>query len=106
MINGMTVEEYNAREKQSGVYRCQAARNTTPMEGGDTEESLRAEYLALTGEAYRSQEEEQADNVQAAKERRQQRIEAQLNGRLCRHRSGQGQRFYGLPCAFGMHLKL
>ena len=36
---------------------------------GDTEESLKAEYEALSGEAYRSQEEEQAANVEAAKER-------------------------------------
>ena len=35
--------------------------------------------MALTGEAYRSQEEEQAENVQAAKEERQRRIEAQLD---------------------------
>ena len=35
--------------------------------------------LTYTGEAYRSEEEEQADNVQAAKERRQLRIEAQLD---------------------------
>ena len=50
-----------------------------PYDEGDTEESLKAEHLALTGEAYRSQEEEQAENVQAAKEERQRRIEAQLD---------------------------
>ena len=49
-----------------------------PWEPGDTEEGLEAAYRELTGESYRSQEEEQADNVEAAKERRQQRIEVQL----------------------------
>ena len=79
MTNGMTVEEYNARERRRGSIVAKL-HGYTPMEDGDTEESLQAEYLELTGEAYRSQEEEQADNVQAAKERRQQRIEAQLDG--------------------------
>ena len=50
-----------------------------PFDDGDTEASLKAAHLALTGEAYRSQEEEQAENVQAAKEERQRRIEAQLD---------------------------
>ena len=49
-----------------------------PFDEGDTEESLKAAHLALTGEAYRSQEEEQADNLQAAKERRQQHKEGAL----------------------------
>ena len=44
-----------------------------------TEESLKAEYEALTGEAYRSREEEQADNLEAAKERRQLRIGKQFD---------------------------
>ena len=51
----------------------------TPMSNTDTVESLKAEFQVITGEAYRSQEEEQAANVQDAKERRQQRIEAQIN---------------------------
>ena len=79
MINGMTVDEYNAKERRRGSIVAKL-HGYTPMEDGDTEESLQAEYLEITGEAYRSQEEEQADNVQAAKERRQQRIEAQLDG--------------------------
>ena len=79
MTNGMTVEEYNAKERRRGSIVAKL-HGYTPMEDGDTEESLQAEYLELTGEAYRSQEEEQADNVRAAKERRQQRIEAQLDG--------------------------
>ena len=58
----MTVEEYNAKERRRSS--CVAKlHGYTPMEDGDTEESLKAEYLELTGEAYRSQEEEQADNV-------------------------------------------
>ena len=79
MINGMTVDEFNAREHRRAS--CVAKlHGFTPMEDGDTEESLKAEYLEFTGESYRSQEEEQADNLLAAKEERQQRIEAQLDG--------------------------
>ena len=81
MTNGMTADEFNARERRRGSIVAKL-HGYTPMEDGDTEESLQAEYLEITGEAYRSQEEEQADNVQAAKERRQQRIEAQLDGDL------------------------
>ena len=76
MINGMTVEEYNARERRRSS--CVAKlHGYTPMEDGDTEESLKAEYLELTGETYRSREEEQADNVRLAEERRRKRIQAQ-----------------------------
>ena len=78
MISGMTVEEYNAKERLRGSLVAKL-HGYTPMEEGDTEKSLKTEYEALTGEAYRSQEEEQADNLEAAKERRQQRIEAQMN---------------------------
>ena len=78
MINGMTVEEYNAREKQRASIVAKL-HGYIPFDEGDTEESLKAEHEALTGEAYRSEEDEQADNVQAAKERRQLRIEAQLD---------------------------
>ena len=77
MIDGMTAEEYNAKERLRSAIVAKL-HGYTPMEDGDTEESLKAEHLELTGEAYRSQEEEQADNVQAAKERRQARIEALL----------------------------
>ena len=44
----------------------------------DTEESLKAAILRTAGEAYRSQEEEQADNRQAALDQRSERIAAQL----------------------------
>ena len=56
-----TVEDFNAREKlrASIVARLHGY---TPWETGDTEEALKAEYEALTGEAYRSREEEQAAN--------------------------------------------
>ena len=54
-------------------------RGYMPFEPRDTVEGLKAEYLAHTGEAYRSQEEEQADNLEAAKERRQLRSETQLD---------------------------
>ena len=79
MINGMTVEEFNAREKQRASIVAKLL-GYTPMANTDTVESLKAEHEALTGEAYRSEEEEQAANERDAKERRQQRIEAQLNG--------------------------
>ena len=36
---------------------------TCPMDDGDTEESLEAEYLALTGEVYRTREEEAAGDL-------------------------------------------
>ena len=77
MTNGMTADEFNARERRRGSIVAKL-HGYIPFDEGDTEESLQAEYLEITGEAYRSQEEEQADNVQAAKERRQQRIEMQL----------------------------
>ena len=96
MIDGMTVEEYNAREKQRASIVAKL-HGYTPFDDGDTEESLKAEHLALTGVAYRSQEEEQAANVEAAKERRQQRIEAQWTADHRHHRRRQGQRLHGLP---------
>ena len=79
MTDGMTVEDYNAREKRRASIVARL-HGYTPMAKTDTVESLKAEYFELTGEAYRSQEEEQAANVRDAKERRQQRIEAQLDG--------------------------
>ena len=78
MINGMTVEEYNAKERLRGSIVAKL-HGYTPWEAGDTEEGLKAAYSEITGESYRSQEEEQADNLQAAKERQQQRIETQLD---------------------------
>ena len=78
MVNGMTVEEFNAHEKRRASIVAKL-HGYIPFDEGDTEESLKAEFLELTGVAYRSQEEEQAANVEAVKERRQQRIEAQLD---------------------------
>ena len=78
MIDGLTVEEYNARERQRSSIVAKLL-GYTPMEEGDTEEGLKAAFMELTGESYRSQEEEQAANVAAAKEQRQQRIEAQMD---------------------------
>ena len=78
MINGMTVEEYNAKERLRGSIVAKL-HGYTPFDEDDTVESLKAEHLEITGETYRSQEEEQSDNVEAAKEERQLRIEAQLN---------------------------
>ena len=78
MPDEQTVEDFNAREKRRASIVARL-HGYTPWQTGDTEESLKAEYEALTGEAYRSREEEQADNLEAAKERRQQRIETQLD---------------------------
>ena len=85
MINGMTVEEYNAQERRR-AFIVARLNGYVPWEPGDTEESLKAAHLELTGEVYRSQKEEQAANVEAAKEQRQQRIEAQLDGDRAYHR--------------------
>ena len=76
MIDGLTVEEYNARERQRGSIVAKL-HGYTPLEEGDTEDGLKAAFRELTGEAYRSQEEEQAANVAAAKEQRQRRLEEQ-----------------------------
>ena len=78
MIDGMTVEDYNAREKRRASIVARL-HGYTPWEAGDTETGLMARFFELTGLSYRSQEEEQAANLEAAKERRQQRIEAQMD---------------------------
>ena len=96
MINGLTAEEYNAKERLRGSIVAKL-HGYTPFDEGDTEEGLKAQFLELTGESYRSQEEEQADNLEAAKERRQLRIEAQSNSDHADHRQRQGQRLHGLP---------
>ena len=79
MINGMTVEDFNARERLRAAIVAKL-HGYTPWAPGDTEEGLKAAYSEITEEPYHSREEEQADNLQAAKEARQQRIEAQLDG--------------------------
>ena len=76
MINGMTVEEYNAKERLRGSIVAKL-HGYIPFNAGDTKESLKAEFSEITGETYRSPEEEQADNVQAAEEQRKERIFAQ-----------------------------
>ena len=73
----MTTEEYNAKERRRGSIVAKL-HGHTPMEGGDTEEALKAEHLALTGEAYRTQEEEVAEQAAAQRERR----EAEEQGRM------------------------
>ena len=50
----------------------------TPYKDGDTEQSLKDEYLELMGEAYRSPLEEAADSVEKAKAARALRIKNQL----------------------------
>ena len=76
MIDGLTVDEYNARERQRASFVAKL-HGYTPLEEGDTEAGLKAAFRELTGESYRSQEEEQAANVAAAKEQRQRRLEEQ-----------------------------
>ena len=75
MINGMTVEDYNAREKRRASIVARL-HGYTPLETGDTQEGLRAEYLEITGEPYMTQAEEQAESVKKAEEARAQRIAA------------------------------
>ena len=76
MINGKTVEEYNAWQRQRG-YIVSRLHGYEAMEEGDTEESLKAEFLELTGEVYRTREEEAADLVAVAEVRRKKRKSAQ-----------------------------
>ena len=78
MINGMTVEDYNAREKRRASIVARL-HGYTPWEAGDTETGLMAQFFELTGKSYRSQEEEQAAKVEEAKEERQQRLEALMD---------------------------
>ena len=73
MINGMTVEEYNARERRRGSIVAKL-HGYIPLDYGDTEASLTAEYLEITGEPYKTQAEEMAAKVKAAEETRAQRI--------------------------------
>ena len=68
MINGKTVEEYNAWQRQRG-YIVSRLHGYEAMEEGDSVESLKADYLALTGEPYRTRAEETADLVAAAEVR-------------------------------------
>ena len=49
------------------------------MEDGDTEESLKAEHLAITGKAYQTEEQEAADRVAAHLERRDAEEQARLD---------------------------
>ena len=76
MINGMTVAEFNARERHRASIVAKL-HGYTPFDSGDTEESLKAEHLEITGELYRTREEEQAANVRDAEERRRERRDAQ-----------------------------
>ena len=79
MINGMTVEDFNAREHRRAS--CVAKlHGYTPFDGSDTQESLKAEYEALTGEAYRTPAEEALASAEAARERGVQRKVDQLDG--------------------------
>ena len=73
MINGMTFEEYNARERRRGSIVAKL-HGYIPLDYGDTEASLTAEYLEITGEPYKTQAEEMAAKVKAAEETLAQRI--------------------------------
>ena len=73
MIDGLTAEEYNAREHRRGSIVAKL-HGYTPFDAGDTQESLKAEHLAITGEPYKTEIEEQAAKVEKAAEARTQRI--------------------------------
>ena len=76
MINGQTVEEYNAMQRERGSI-VSKLHGYKAYSRDDTMESLKAEFLALTGEVYRTREEEAADLVAAAEVRRKKRKVAQ-----------------------------
>ena len=59
MINGLTVNEYNARERLRASIVARLHGNP-PF---DEEEGLKAQFLELTGEPYRTREEEVADQL-------------------------------------------
>ena len=95
MINGKTVEEYNAWQRQRG-YIVSRLHGYEAMEEGDTVESLKADYLELTGEVYRTREEEAADLVVAAEVRRKERKSAQERIDRTQIAVSQGQGIQGL----------
>ena len=81
MINGMTVEEYNAKERRRSS--CVAKlHGYTPFEDGDTEESLKAEYEAITGEAYKTQEQETAERAAVQRQNSDAEYQAQMDADL------------------------
>ena len=62
MINGLTVDEYNARERLRASIVAKL-HGYAPFDEGETEEGLKAQFLELTGESYRTREEEVADQL-------------------------------------------
>ena len=76
MINGMTVEAYNAMQRERGSI-VSKLHGYKAYSRDDTMESLKADYLELTGEPYRTREEEAADLVAAAEVRGKERKAAQ-----------------------------
>ena len=48
-MNGLTAEEYNARERLRGSIVAKL-HGYIPLDYGETEEGLKAQFLALTGE--------------------------------------------------------
>ena len=65
----MTAEEHNARERRRSSIVARM-RGYTPFNEGDTEEALRSELLELTGEHYRTAEEEALSSSEARREER------------------------------------
>ena len=76
MINGMTVEEYNAKERRRSSIVAKL-HGYIPFDGSDTQESLKADYLEITGEPYKTKEEEWTESVKRASEVRAQREAAE-----------------------------
>ena len=88
MTNGMTVDEDNARERRRGSIVAKLHRYT-PMEDGDTEESRQAEYLKSPASHTAAKRKNMQTMCGQPRIRRQQRIEAQLDGDNAVNRSGQ-----------------
>ena len=79
MTNNMTAEELNARERHRSSIVAKL-HGDTPFDPGDTEASLRAAHLKITGEAYRTREEEQAAQLAEQRAIRYQEQDEKLEG--------------------------
>ena len=95
MINGMTVEEYNDKERRRSSIVARL-HGYTPMEDGDTEEALKAEYLEIMHQPYMTQAEERAESVKKAEEARAQRIAAGAQSDASDHRRCEGERIHAM----------
>ena len=65
----MTAEEHNVKERQRASIVAKL-RGYTPFDEGDTGVALKAKYMLLTGEPYRTAEEEALSSSEARREER------------------------------------